>query len=449
MSKRTDRILLSRRRFLQVLAGGAGALMVGIGMADTDDFPMPAGLLGDPFQRLSAFVRIDNEGNVLIGARDPDTGTGVATSLPRIIADEMDADWRKVSVVSLGLGVSNDHGKPDWTYGHQLGGTGTSIPAAWRDLRQVGALVRWLLLQAAARQLKLPIERLHCEAGRVVAADGRFAYYGNLAAAASKIALPRQAPAPKTADQYRLIGKPAGDVDAVAMVTGQARFAIDEHDVEALVAVVVHSPWPDGALERIDTADTLAVKGVVKVIELKPEAHQPVGTTVITRAVAVLAKDTWSALQGRDQLKLKWKPGAGAGENSSELEHQADALVSGDDAPTIRVRDDGDVEAVGKHAARRLQATYHQPWLAHATAEPMNCLVRLDKDQATPQRTHPGAAESLGRGASPDRPCAGEDRYTRATRRGRLWSPARSRLCRGSGHAGQDGGETGTPSVDP
>jgi isoquinoline 1-oxidoreductase beta subunit len=328
-------------------------------------------------------VRIDANGSVLIGARDPDTGTGVATALPRIIADELDADWNRVSVILPGLGVTDDNGKPRWTYGRQVGGVGGSIPAAWNDLRQVGAVARWLLLQAAARRLGVPANRLRCDAGTVIAPDGRRFTYGSLAADASKIALPPSVPPLKNAAAYRLIGQSAGDVDARAIVTGLTRYAIDHHYSDALVAVLAHCPWPDGTLARIDTTDTLAVKGVVKVIQLKPEPGQPLGSTMIAPAVAVLAENTWAALQGRAKLQLEWKPGASGDESSSALEQQASALLAGEAAPTTRVRNDGDVDAAGKKAARRLDATYVQPWLAHATAEPMNCLVRLDKDRAS------------------------------------------------------------------
>jgi isoquinoline 1-oxidoreductase beta subunit len=351
-----DGIRLSRRRFLQVLAAGAGVLMVGISAADAADAPVPLGLLGNTFYDLGAYVRIDSNGNVLIGARDPDTGTGVATSLPRMIADELDADWSRVRVVPLGLGVADNNGQPRWTNGRQIGGTGSSIPTAWADLRQVGALARWLLLQAAAQRIGVPANRLRCESGAVIAPDGRRLDYGSLVEDASKIALPNNAPPPKSSDHYQLIGKPAGDVDARAIVTGQMQFAIDH---------------------------AMAVKGVVKVVRLKPEPGQPWGSTVITAAVAVLAEDTWSALQGQQKLKLVWKSGASGGESSGALEQQGSALLAGTTEPSARVRNDGDVDAAGKKAARRLQATYFQPWLAHATAEPMNCLVRLDKDTAS------------------------------------------------------------------
>lgn len=381
----THGIRLSRRRFLQILAGTAGALVVGVRFAEAGEPPLPPEWLGNDFHELGAYVRIDSDGNVLIGARDPDTGTGVATSLPMIVADELDADWNRVSVVHLGLGAgAGDNGKTRWTYGRQRGGTGDSIPAAWAELRQAGALARWLLTQAAARRLGIAADRLHCEAGTVIAPDGRRVTYGSLVADASKIELPKQPPAPKSPERYTLIGKPVGDVDAQAIVTGRAKYAIDHNEAEALVAVLLHCPWPEGALANLDDTRALAVKGVVKVVQLRPEPNQPPGHTVIAPAVAVLADSTWAALQGRNKLKAEWKPGASGADSTAALEQQATALLDdkSSTSPTNRVRDDGDVEKAAKHAATRLDATYYQPWLAHACAEPMNCLVRIDKDQA-------------------------------------------------------------------
>ncbi len=374
---------LSRRRFLQVLASATGALVVGVREAGAADLPVPLQLSDNTFRGLGPYVSIDANGTVLIGARDPESGTGVGTALPRIIADELDADWSRVSVVPLGLGVEDDNGRPRWTYGHQTGGLGDSIPAAWRDLRQAGALARWLLLQAAARQLGVPAAQLRCDKGTVIAPDGRKLGYGGLIADAVSVAMPATPPAPKTPDRYTLIGQPAGDAEARAVVTGQTAFAADSQFNDGLIAVLAHSPWQDGRLERIDTSAALAVKGVVKVVQLKPEADLPPGQTVIAPAVAVLADSTWAALQGRKLLKLEWKPGASGSENSAQLEQQALALVDSESAPTTRVRDDGDIVAIGRRAARRLEASYVQPWLAHATPEPMNCQVRLDKDKAT------------------------------------------------------------------
>lgn len=374
---------LSRRTFLKVLAGATGALIVGVPLAaSADDAPVPLDFLGDTLYGLGAYVRIDADGSVLIGARDPDTGTGVATSLPRIIADELDADWSRVSVVSLGLGVADGQGEPEWIYGHQLGGTGTSIPAAWADLRQAGALARWLLLQAAAKQLGVPADGLRCDKGQVIAPDGRRLGYGALASAAAKVTPPKTPLPLKTPDRYTLIGQPAGDVDAHGIVTGQTPYTLDHHVGDALVAVLVHCPWRDGQLKRIDTTGTLAVKGVQKVVQLKPEAGIPPGQTVYAPAVAIVADSTWAAMQGRARLEIDWHPGPSGSESSAALEQQATTLLDGKTPPTTRVRDDGDVDKAGKHAARRFEATYYQPWLAHATAETMGCLARVDKDRA-------------------------------------------------------------------
>ncbi|WP_430391217.1 molybdopterin cofactor-binding domain-containing protein [Dyella sp. 20L07] len=376
-------VQLSRRRFLQVLAGTAGALIVGIPLAEAVDAPVPPSLLGDTLYGLGAYVRIDADGSVIIGVRDPDTGTGTSTSLPRIIADELDADWSRVSVVPLGLGVEDDNGKPRWVYGHQTSGLGDSIPAAWADLRQAGALARWLLLQAAARRLGVPADRLRCEEGSVIAPDGRRFGYGSLAEAAAKIAPPTSPVPLKAPEHYTLIGQPAGNVDARAIVTGQAIYALDSYVGDALIAVLSHCPWPDGSVENLDTTDTLAVKGVVKVVQLKPEPGVPLGQTVRAPAVAVLAENTWAALQGRAKLKLQWKAGSQS-ENSAWFEQQAADLINDKNAaPATRVRNDGDVDAASKKAARRVEATYVQPWLAHTTAEPMNCVARVDKDGAS------------------------------------------------------------------
>jgi len=120
----TDTLWLSRRRFLKVMAGTAGALVVGIGSVRADEPPVPLGLLGDAWSQVGPYLRIDADGRIFIGARDPDNGEGTATSLPRLIAEELDADWTRVVVVPLGLGVEDGNGEPRWLYGRQRSGQG-------------------------------------------------------------------------------------------------------------------------------------------------------------------------------------------------------------------------------------------------------------------------------------------------------------------------------------
>ena len=378
----SDFLPLTRRRFLQVMAGATGALIVGVRSAraqEVDGTPLP--LLGDEVTALGPYVRIEPDGRTIIGARDPDCGEGTRTSLPRIIAEELDADWQRVEVLQLGPDLSRRDGVTHWRYGHQRSGDGSSIPAAWRDLRQAGALARWLLLQAAAQRSGIGAARLTCRNGVVHAPDGREFAYGDLVTAALKQAPPQSPPPLKDPAEFRLIGLPAGDVDARAMVTGTQRFALDRHMAEALTAVVVHCPWPDGRLERIDTRAALAIPGVRKVLQLQPEADQPLGVTPIAHGVAVLADDTWSALRGRDALKISWTQGPSAHASTDALEQSALALLQSQAVPTRLVREDGDFEAAAKQAAHRVEATFSQPFVAHATAEAMNCLVRIDADR--------------------------------------------------------------------
>jgi isoquinoline 1-oxidoreductase beta subunit len=375
-------IKLSRRRFLQVMAGATGALLVGVRTAYALDRPPPLALLGDQWTALGPYLRIDADGRIFIGVRDPDNGEGTETSLARIVADEVDADWQRVVVLPLGLGVEDGNGEPRWPYGRQRSGDASSIPAAWADLRQAGALARWLLLQAAARRFGVPAEQLRTEGGFVIAGDGRRLGYGELAAAAAQLTPPANAPAVKTPDNYRLIGKPAGDVDAHAVVTGQLAYTIDHPADDALVAVLSRCPWPGGSLGSIDSAETLKVPGVVQVLQVGPEKDQPPGMTPMAPAVAVLAENTWAALQGRAKLKLTWKPGEHTEPNAGTLEQQAIDLFEGDAPPTSTVRNDGDIALARKKAARALEATYYQPWAAHATAEPMNCIVRVDPENS-------------------------------------------------------------------
>jgi len=191
----SDFLHLTRRRFLQVMASATGALIVGVRSArsqEVDGTPLP--LLGDEVTALDPYVRIEPDGRTIIGARDPDCGEGTRTSLPRIIAEEMDADWSRVEVLQLGPELVRRDGVAHWRYGHQRSGDGSSIPAAWQDLRRVGALARWLLLQAAAQRSGIGAARLTCRDGAVHAPDGRSYGFGELVAAALKLAPPQSPP---------------------------------------------------------------------------------------------------------------------------------------------------------------------------------------------------------------------------------------------------------------
>jgi len=367
----------SRRRFLKVFGTATGALVVGLpALAWTPDE-----LLGQNLFQLGPYARIEPDGTTVIGARDPEVGQGIRTAEARILAEELDADWTRVIVEPLDLGVTNANGDPHWTYGHQMASGSTSVPAAWNDLRSVGTAARELLLRAAAAQWKTGVATLRTSHGVVIAADGRKLGYGELAEAASKLK-PANAPAkPKTSAQYRLVGQDAGDVDARDIVTGRQPFAIDAGYGDTLVAVIAHCPWPGGRLAHLDDAAALKVKGVEKVMTIPaPDPARALGTQQLAAGIAVLAHDTWTALQAIAKLDVRWQAGPRPVQGDDALAGASEAAFAGD--PTKSVRTDGDFAETAKRAPHKFKADYRFATIAHADLEPPNALVKVDSQQA-------------------------------------------------------------------
>ena len=370
----------ARRRFLKVLGTASGALIVGIPVAALADTPDE--LLGDVVLQLNPYVRVEPDGTIVIGARDPEVGQGIRTAEARIIAEEMDADWPRVVVLPMTLGVENDgNGEPHWTLGHQEARGSTSIPAAWSDLRAVGAAARTMLLQAAAQQWNVDARGLRTSLGKVLAPDGRTLGYGELARAASNLPPPSAQVPLKTPDAFHLVGQDAGDVDARDIVTGRQQYAIDQWFGGALTAVIARCPYPGGTLAKLDDTDARALKGVEQILTLpKPDPALPLGTRPLAAGVAVLADDAWTALRARDLLKIEWHPGPRLAQGDDALAAQTDTLFAG--PPTTPVRNDGDYDHARKLAHSAVAARYRISTVAHAELEPPNCLVRLGADRA-------------------------------------------------------------------
>ncbi|HET8942385.1 MAG TPA: molybdopterin cofactor-binding domain-containing protein [Rudaea sp.] len=369
---------ISRRRFLVISASAAGGLLVGWRNARAQQ-PLP--YLGARFQpqQLGAFVRIETDGRVVIGARACEVGQGVKTSLPMLIAEEMDLDWKRVHVEQLPYGyVDGDTGAAD-QYGIQ-GVAGDASPGAWDELRRVGAVARWLLVQAAAQQWNISAKRLRTQAGDVVADDGRRVDYGAVAALAATLDPPSDKLPLKPATLWGIIGKPTATVDAREIVVGHRAFASDAYLADALIAVMVRCPYVDGSLDQLDDAQARAVPGVRKVIVIAGPKPDTPFDGVLAAGVAVLADNTWAALQGRKKLKLQWKPAVGNVESSAALATAANALL---DANTngIVVRNDGDFASALKKSSMQIRARYSLPFLAHATLEPPNALIHVQKDK--------------------------------------------------------------------
>lgn len=386
---------LSRRRFLSIGAGAAGALLVGWHSVRAST-PLPYKGARDEPQDLGPFVRIEASGDVVIGARGCEIGQGVKTSLPMLIAEELDVDWNRVRVEQLPYGyVETDKG-PSNRFGGQGAGGSDNIPEAWKDLRQAGAVARWLLVQAAAKRWNVPAEQLRTDSGTVIAPDSRRLGYGELAADAATLDAPKDPIPLKAPEQFSIVGKPTRTVDAKEIVTGRAEFGIDAYLTDTLFAVMLRCPHLDGAIAKVDDSETRKVPGVKDVIAIDgPKPDAPIDG-VLAAGVAVLADSTWAALKGREKLKVEWTPGPWTGESSGALSAKANELLDHNTAPIV-VRSDGDFAKAYKRSAVRVEARYEMPFLAHATMEPPGATILIDADKALliASLQSPGSASQL------------------------------------------------------
>jgi isoquinoline 1-oxidoreductase beta subunit len=332
--------------------------------------------------QIGHFIRIDPNGRVHIGARCTEIGQGVKTALPMLIAEELDVAWSQVVVEQLPLGIVAIPEPPGvtWRYGPQGAGGSTSIPDAWKDHRGIGAEARRLLVLAAAAQWKADAATVTTRDGRVHHPDGRSLGYGELAAAAAAIPLPKE-PAPlKDPKDFRIVGTPVRVADCPEIVTGRAQYGLDTYQPGTLVAMVERCPHFDGAIASYDASETKKIPGVRDVIVLPgPKPGEPFSQN-LAGGVAVLADDTWSALKGRRALKIEWTKGPFADESSAALDRQCTELLRGDGHV---VRGDGDFAAARKASKQAVEATYRVPFVSHCPLEPQNAYAHVEADKVT------------------------------------------------------------------
>ena len=367
----------SRRTFLKTVPALSG-LVLGIGLtglAPAADEPkkyggesMPHGLQDSP----KIFVAIGSDGIVSITVHRSEMGQGIRTSLPKIVADELEADWKFVRVVQ----APGDEAK----YGNQ-DTDGSRSTRHWFDpMRRCGASARMMLEQAAAAQWKVPLDQVEAKNHQVVhKPSGRKLGYGALAVAAAKLEVPaRDTLKLKDPSAFRYIGKVDTHlVDGQAIVTGTAQYGIDTRLPGMLYAVIARPPVLGGKVKTFDAAETLKVAGVVKVFQLDgtppPSEFQPIG------GIVVVARDTWAAIKGRSALKIEWDDGAHAGYNSVAYRSELEAAVLKTGGKEVRSQ--GDAYAALGNAAKKIEASYYVPHLAHASMEAPAATARIVKGQ--------------------------------------------------------------------
>ncbi len=353
---------LPRRSFLKL--GAIGGFALGVFPLGTlaQDAAKPAGL--KPTQQPSAFVQIDKDGTTTITINRLDFGQGVQTSLPMILAEELDADWSKVRSAH----GNNAPAYVDPVFGMHITGGSGSIAHSYTQYRELGARTRAMLISAAAAQWKTDASALRTANGVVIGPGGKQLGYGELADAAMKLPVPETVVL-KNPKDFRLIGKATNRLDAKAKSSGHQSYGIDTRLPGMLTAVVAHPPVFAAKLKSLDDSAAKAIKGVKAVLRVPVDRGG--------EGVAVIADGYWAAKQGRDALKVEWDASGVEKVDSAKQLAQYRELAG---KPGLR-KFDADVSKLAG-SAHTIDAEFVFPYLAHAPMEPLNCTVSLAGDKA-------------------------------------------------------------------
>ncbi|MDP8980320.1 MAG: molybdopterin-dependent oxidoreductase [Acidobacteriota bacterium] len=380
-----ERVDVSRRGFLSQVFS-AGALVIGAPL-------FPARVFGDDSKQWqpSVYLGIEPDGAVKIVAHRSEMGTGARTCLPMIVADELEADWSRVTIVQA-LG--------DVKYGSQNTDGSCSVRDFYDAMRTAGAGARTMLEQAAAGKWDVPMEECRGQNHFVVhAKTGRKIAYAELVPLASVATAPQQnAVRYKTPAEFRYIGKELPVTDLKDLVTGKAVFGIDAQMPGMVYASIERPPVMGSALKTVDDSAAKQVKGVKQIVSM-PLAQPPYGFKALGGA-AVIADSTWAALQGRKKLKIEWTPGEHASYESAAYKA---AMLDTARKPGRVARETGNVDAEFAKGGKTVEAAYYTPMLAHAAMEPPAAVAEFKDGKVTawantqnPQAVQDTVAKALG-----------------------------------------------------
>ena len=381
---------LSRRRFIIAGATLSGSFLVGIplmSIADAEKAP-------DGSSKIGYFINILENGDVIIGNNQPEIGQGLRTTLPMLVAEELDIEWDRVRIESMPLGIVKTADGYTWKYGPQGVGGSTGLTNNWTFMREVGATARLMLIQAAAQLWNVPVEQCSTRPGEVFCESaGKKASYGELVKLASTLPLPEEAPQLKAMDGYRIVGKPHDNMEVRDIITGKAKFGSDTRMPGMRYAVILRSPVLNGTVASFDDTATRAIKGVLDVFPIEgPAPGAPY--LVLAHGVAVVADSTWAAIQGRKALKVQWNESPSRNDSSKKFWKENLKMLSGEGQI---VHDQGDFPAALAAAKSVVRHTYEVPFVSHAPLEPQNCYAWVQEDKVhviAPTQSPSGASRS-------------------------------------------------------
>jgi isoquinoline 1-oxidoreductase beta subunit len=371
---------ISRRNFLKTSVLASGGMLIGFNFlqACKPEAKMPVDIASLNFNDFNAFIKISDEGYVTIYSPNPEIGQGVKTSMPMIIAEELDVEWNKVNVAQGALDTKN--------FTRQVAGGSQSIRQGWDALRQTGATAKQMLINAAAVKWNVDASTCTASKGTITNANGETLSYGEVVKEAAVLEVPENVTLKETT-KYTIIGKDAVNVDIDKIITGKPLFGLDYKAENMLIASVLRPPSFGQKLESFDDSKAKEVSGVVNVLKFGDK-------------VAVLANSTWAAMKGKKAITAKW-----SNNKPESTENHNKILTDILDGKKFNTRrEDGNVNKAFSEADKVIERTYHSPFLPHNCLEPMNFYANVTADKVhlvgpiqTPQWTVNRVAQLLER----------------------------------------------------
>lgn len=406
----------NRRSFLKTTTLAGGGMMLGFSwFASCNPTPEEVLRMPEEWFEINGFLKIGENGLVTIMSPNPEIGQNVKTSMPMIVAEELDVNWDNVIVEQAPLNTD--------IFTRQLAGGSQSIRQGWQALRMAGASARRMLMEAAAQAWQAPVGEITTEAGVLHHKNsGKSAGYGEMASAAASIPVPEEVQLKEVKD-FKIIGTPRRNVDGLKIVTGQPLFGLDYRREGMLIAMIAHPPAFGLKLKSVDGTAAKAMPGIRDVFTIKTydEGYEKqwCDTSAFTELAVIVGNTTWEVMNAKKALRLEWEPIPEISEDVTQFggnkkdiktpagledssTHAAKMAEMGAKAAKA-VRKDGDPEAAFRNAAKVIERSYSAPFLAHNCMEPMNFFAHVTADKAelvgpvqTPEFMEKSAAARLG-----------------------------------------------------
>ena len=390
----TAKTKMNRRSFLKVSMWGSAGLMIGfswmssfIGDEKTMDVP-------DEWYDINAYIKIAGDGEVTIFSPNPEIGQNVKTSMPLIVAEELDADWDKVKVEQAPLDTNK--------YTRQLAGGSQSIRQSWDSLRMAGATARYLLVAAAAKKWNTSVKNLSTDKGIITnKKTGETLGYGEVATAAASVPVPDEVELKDPRD-FKLIGSYIKNVDGKEIVTGKPLFGLDYMPEGTPIAMIVHPPAFGMKFKSFDASEAKSMPGIYDVFTIDTSIKNPQWSDVnaFNELAVVTGKTTWQVMKAKKALNIEWEQTGELESTEMHEERMKDALKNRSGKVE---RQDGNPDKMRNQAAKVIERVYTAPFLAHNTMEPMNYFADVKDNSAelvgpvqTPEPMRSSVAALLG-----------------------------------------------------